>query len=347
MPWMKSGDTAASYPRLLAVDELPSAEEWSVNEVAGFVKRLFEHSAAHMTDYEVGFGDVKLMAPTRHELLVEQACSTGLMRLVSGQGRTRRWRLVEDDEFIHIRKRADVMWDRQRDADRRNKDLTMPVRLRDGDSCRYCGQVVSWSDHKSGRAGTYDHRDPGQAATVETYVVSCKSCNSARLNDEHADTKYPILPVPHAPRFSATTRKLLEAFFGPEKVAARLGEPTPDPARPAAVRPGQAHAGGTALTTLPTSQHAQTGPETAPAPQNTARPAAALQSRPAGAGPEPDPEPIPVSRGGTRDGSGRVGSGKVGTGQAGSGQHGSPPRKRPRRRGRRGRPPTPPREAAT
>ncbi|GAB3889034.1 hypothetical protein [Terrabacter terrigena] len=331
MPWMKSGDTAASYPALLAVDELPTAEDWSVNEVAGFVYRLGLHSAAHMTDYLIGYGDVKLMSPTRFELLVEQACSTGLMRLVSGEGRGRRWQIVEDDEFMHIRKKAAVQWDRQRDSDRRNKDLTMPVRLRDGDACRYCNQVVSWSDHRSGRAGTYDHREPGQAATVETYVVACKQCNSARLNDEHADTKHPLLPVPTVPYYTAKTRSVLEAYFGPEKVAARLGEPT-DPARApqAAVRPEQAPAG----TTTPSARR-----EARSAAQDASgRPATEPGS---GTDPGSDPDRTPVTRSGDRVGSGRVGPGQVRSGREGTGRDGSPSRSRSRRRGRRGKPPQP------
>lgn len=340
MPWTKSGDTAATYPPLLSVDEQPSAEDWSVNEVAGFVLRLFFHSAGHMTDYRVGFGDVKLMGNGRHELLVEQAVDAGLMALIEGEGRGRVWKLVEDAEFVHLRKRSEVLWERQRDSDRRNTDLTMPVRLRDGDDCRYCGNPVNWADRKSGRGGTYDHRDPGRPATVETYVVSCRSCNSRRLNDEHADDNVPLLPPPTIPNYRGKTREMLEAFYGPERVAGRLGDPGPDTARPQAVRPGRVPAPGTAH--APVSDPAEATrdaarPEAVRPPADAPEPAQRHTARPTRGhhGSGPDQVRIPDIRGGYRDGSGRAGPGLDGKGKSGSGGVGSPARRRGRRRGKR------------
>lgn len=335
MPWTKSGDTAASYPRLLAVDELPDAEDSSVNEVTGFIVRLFFHSAGHMTDYEVGFGDVKLFGNGRHEVLVKHALATGLMTQIGGRGRTARYRLVEDSEFMHMRTRAEVTWDRQRDADRRNQDLTMPVRLRDGDACRYCNQVVSWTDHKSGRGATYDHRDPGEPATLETYVVCCRKCNGQRLNDPDADTTMPLLPAPAIPIYQDKTRELLEKYFGPERVAARLGQAAPDTAGtptsdPETPRTDNASPAGPATRHDGAEQPTEPAADTAPDP----------------VGPSSDPGSIPVPRSGSRVGSGRVGpglegTGRVGSGQEGSGLAGSPTRKPRRRRGRRGKPPQP------
>lgn len=326
MPWTKSGDTAASYPRLLAVDELEDADDWSLNEVAGFVLRLYFHSAGHMTDYEVGYGDIKLMGNGRHEHLQALACRAGLMRLAGGEGRSRRWVLVDDPEFVHVRRRDEVLWDRQRDKDRKNPDLTMPVRLRDGDSCRYCGQVVSWADRKSGRAGTYDHRDPGSPATVDTYVVACKSCNSARLNDPDADAHHPLRPAPTHPHYSPKTRTMLEAYYGPEKVTARLSDPHTDPAAPTQRPATQA---GTAAPARPAK-------DPAPDPAANARPARQATTRSS-----TDQTRIPDPRGGTRDGSGRDGPGQVRKGRGATpAPRASPsPAKTRRRRGRRSRPP--------
>lgn len=338
MPWTKSGDTAATYPRLLAVDELPTADDYSVNEVAGFILRLFFHSAGHMTDYVVRFGDVKAMGGGRHELLVSQAVAAGLLEPVSGEGRGRVWKLVEDPEFIHVRRRAEVQFDRQRDKDRRNPDLTMPVRLRDGDGCRYCGNTVNWADRKSGRAGTYDHRNPGQAATVESYVVSCKSCNSKRQDDPDADEHTPLLPPPPVPLYSKKTREILEAYYGPEHVAARLGEAVPDTAPPTGdVRPGTTPQAAPAAPARPQAvRPASVAPETPQSP-----PAWRL-------GPDPDHREITgpdwiqgVDAGSGRVGSGLAGPGREGPGLVGPGLAGSPPRSesrsRARRRGRRNR----------
>jgi hypothetical protein len=343
VPWTKSGDNAATYPRLLAVDELHDAEDWSVNEVAGFILRLFFHSAGHMTDYVVRFGDVRAYGGGRHEILVEQATDAGLMELVSGEGRGRVWKLIEDPEFVHLRKRSEVMWERQRDRDRRNPDLTMPVRLRDGDACRYCEQVVAWADRKSGRGGTYDHRDPGEAATVETYVVSCRSCNSKRKNDEHADQNTPLLPVPAIPHYTTATRRMLEAFFGPERVTARLGEAPPsDTARPQPITARDVRPAAAA----PEPQQAPHAPEAerpaVEAPEPPTGPPGPPSARPPRSSPDHRPITDRSQISGVDAGSGRVGSGRVRSGQDRSGQVGSQPRRRPRRRGKRNPEPDPP-----
>jgi len=54
------------------------------------------------------------------------------------------------------------------------------VRKRDGDHCRYCGQVVNWSDKRGAAGATYDHLDPKGPSTVANLVVACRSCNSVK-----------------------------------------------------------------------------------------------------------------------------------------------------------------------
>ncbi|MBW8171810.1 hypothetical protein K0651_01940, partial [Ornithinimicrobium sp. Arc0846-15] len=205
MPWLKSGDNAATYPQLLHIAAHPEADDRLVNEVAGFLWRCAMQSAGHMTDYEVDYGTAFLMSPTRALALIDVACWAGLMCSVPDASPPR-WVITDDPEFIHIRLRDAVMWERQRDRDRKNPELTMPVRLRDGDACRYCSEVVNFGARSGKRSGTYDHRVAGEAGTHETMVVACRSCNSKRGTAD----ELPLLPAPANPYHSPRTVVELE-----------------------------------------------------------------------------------------------------------------------------------------
>lgn len=208
MPWLKAGDNAATHPLVMALLTVPASDDRTINEVFGFVVRCAMQSAGHMTDYRIDAGTAALIGGTRAKKLLRQSVSAGLMT-EHGKGRERFWRLVEDPEFLHIRLREEVEWDRQRRKDAANPELTVPVRVRDGDSCRYCGQVVYWRNKKGARGATYDHREPGKPATVDTYVVSCRGCNSKRSDTVDADKQVPLLPAPDTPYYSPSTIKWL------------------------------------------------------------------------------------------------------------------------------------------
>jgi len=309
----------------MAVDGDARAEDWSLNEVAGFVFRCYLQSAGHMTDYIVDFGTVKLLGNGRHDQLVDLAVRAGLMTLVSGSGRRRVWRLLEDPEFVHVQLRAEVEWNRQRDRDRKNPSLTLPVRRRDGDACRWCGVVVSWTARRGGRSGTYDHLHPGQPATVETYAVCCGSCNSRRKADPFADEKQPIRPASLSPIYSRETLRLLLTMFRPDDLPSYTLL-DPDTAAPAATR-----------TSAPAAlSGAIPGPVQ---PQ-------ALQDVPGSVEFPSSRQESSVETGATEAGSGRVGSGRARSGQARDGSargrvgaeatHPTPNPGPPRRRGRRG-----------
>lgn len=217
MAWLKAGDNAATYPAVMRLDADPSAEDWTLNEAFGFLTRCALQSAGHMTDYRIDYGTAKLLGNGRHDLLMSQLERAGLIT-GKGRGRARVWTILADPEFLHIRLRDEIEFERQRKRDASNVDLTIPVRLRDGDSCRYCGVIVSWTDRKGDRAATYDHREPGQPATLETYVVACKKCNSSRKDDPAADERMPLLAPPVSPFYSSGTRAHL----------AKHGAPVPD-----------------------------------------------------------------------------------------------------------------------
>jgi hypothetical protein len=299
----------------MQVAGLRGAEECSVNEVAGFVWRCSAQSAGHMTDYNIDQGTIMMLGGSRWRQITKLAIRAKLLTEHRLNG-NRVWRLIEDPEFIHIRLRAAVEWDRQRDKDRKNPDLTNPVLLRDGDVCRYCDQVVNLDDHRGARGLTFDHRQPGQPATLDNYVVACKGCNSKRLASLDADQRWPLLPPPSEPYYSPKTAERLTAYFGRPILAttSRPGTP-PDTARTTS-RPG----------TPPDTARTTSRPGT---PSDTAQPdwgGTATVPPPSWAtDPVGLPRVFPGSRGGTRVGTGN-GSG-VGSGLDGQGA--SPPPAKP------------------
>lgn len=309
MPWTRTGDNAATHPRLLAVDSDTRAQDHSLNEVAGFIFRCYFQSAGHLTDYGLDYSTAKMLGNGRHEELLALAVRAGLITLVRGSGRGRSWRLLDDPEFVHVILREEAEWNRQRDRDRKNPDLTTPVRRRDGDACRYCGIVVNFRARSGDRSGTYDHLEPGQPATVDTYVVCCRRCNSTRKADPNALT---LRPAPSTPIYSAQTAEMVRAMYPPEQIPPHT----------------LLSATGTAASATPAR-----GPRTARsgATSAAAAPSESLTIR----------QELTVESGALETGSGRVGSGRAWSGLDVTGRDGNPPpsvrsRSRRGRRGRRG-----------
>lgn len=320
MAWTRTGDDAATYPKLMQTAGVEGADERTVNEVAGWISRMAWQSAGHMTDYVVDVGTAWMLGGARTAELIRIAKRTGLLTEITTEAGLPAYELIQDPEFIHIRLRKEVEWERQQGKDTRDPRLTVHVRRRDGDQCRWCQHVVLWRGRGTNRSGTIDHLNPGVPGTVETMVVACKRCNSSRQDNAQWQDDHPLLPPPTAPLYSKWTAEFLtdngyptEPNIGPE---ARQQPSDPDPARPTAVRPG---------------------------PRSTAAPATPLSDAHTGPGAHKksaDKSP-PRSRESHSSGSGRdgTGSGRSGKGQDGTGRVGSPapPRTKPRRRrGRRG-----------
>ena len=196
MAWLKASDTAATDERVLTVAELEDADERSVNEVFGFVTRLYLQAAQHGTDYQATLGTAMLLSP-RYELLLDQAARAGLLSVGVEEGR-RFVRLLVDGDFLHLRTKEEQQWEKDRKADTSDPRLTVPVRRRDGDACRYCGKVVNWADRKGNRGGTYDHLVPGQRAqNHHELVVACIECNGGRGDGSKGrEARYPLKPAP-------------------------------------------------------------------------------------------------------------------------------------------------------
>lgn len=242
MAWARFGDTSANHPTVLAVLEHDDADDRIVNELFGFVARCSTQSAAHLTDYVINRGTAIALAGSmaRADALLGMAVWAGYMtkekRALDGREQTV-YLIKDDPEFIHLRLREEIEWERQRKRDISNPELTTPARLRDGDGCRYCGRAVSWGNNRNGLGATYDHRHPGMAArSPEDLVVSCRACNAGRGNNPDADLNYPLLPPPTRARFTVSTVRWLKE----QDYVRRMGITVPEPTQ--GMRPGE-HAG--------------------------------------------------------------------------------------------------------
>lgn len=211
MTWLKNSDTAINNPIVLAPLAWEREDGWPVSDgnlsvlLFGLVQLCATHSAGQGTDYVVSDGTVAAMARSSDwRLLARLAQRAGYwQRLATDDG----WLLTDDSEHLfHIRLKAEVQWERDRKADVGNTGLVAPVRLRDGDGCRYCGNIVSWRDRHT-RGATYDHRVPGRKArSSDDLVVACRTCNSTRGDNPDA---LPLLPPPARPYYGPDTVEFL------------------------------------------------------------------------------------------------------------------------------------------
>jgi hypothetical protein len=161
VPWVRWGDTSANHPIVLSVLEHEECDDRLVNEVHGFISRCSAQAGAHTTDYVVTRGTAVLMAgPSRVNVMIAVAIFAGYMSEIEVDGRTA-YKLIDDDhDFLHLRLKEEIDWEKQRKSDNSNPALIVPVRLRDGDACRWCGKVVDWSAKTGGRAGRTPREAP-------------------------------------------------------------------------------------------------------------------------------------------------------------------------------------------
>lgn len=331
MPWLRLSDTSADHPIALAVLEHDDADDRILNEVFGFAARCAVRSAQHEQDYVVTVGTAKSVAGSigRYKPLTDAAVTAGYfsrVELEQEDGAKRpAFKLVEDTELFHMILKAERDWTNQRRRDTGNPALIVPIRLRDGDACRWCGQVVVWvGDRKSARAGQYDHLTAGKGAeSPDDMVVACKGCNSARGEGKNPSWDKELLPVPVKKYFHDSTVTWL-AKHGHDVTASEKRKPYT--AAPAA-------APQHASVESPAVEHPQGDAPAGRAPEEAQ--GSAAERLDDSAAPEADPPPspdlqIPADRrsnesgfvGTGRDGQVREGLGKglAGSGRAGPGR---------------------------
>lgn len=344
MAWAKVGDNAATYPPLMKVAYL-GEDDRSLNEVAGFLFRAAFQSAGHTTDYIIGYGTAQMIGGVNYRQLIETSERAGLLVPWESDDGEPAWKLIEDPQFIHLRLKEEIEWEKQQANDSKNVKLTSAVRHRDGDACRYCSNVVYFSARSGGRRGTYDHRGPtGEPGTIETLVVACGSCNSGRKDYEDRDTRYPLLPPPPKPYYSKSTAAWLAKYGYTVKASEKLRPGKPRTDAPNAQQ--RTHQPAENPEALGTATDASTGRPSSP----TAPPGDADRSQATDAHTDPEKPTadvlaealadMPGKSGLSGTGRDRVGSGRDGTGRVASSQAGPPPPQRKPKRSSRGRPRT-------
>ncbi|MFJ2618180.1 hypothetical protein [Glutamicibacter sp. NPDC087344] len=221
MSWLKQSDIAADHPLVMRILEWKDYDDRLLNEMYGWVNRCATKSAAHDMDYVVPTGIARSMAFGRYEELKAAAVFCGIFfeRViqeeitddkgnVTGTQPRSVLKLVEEKDLFHMILRSEKEWEAQRQYDNRNSERTGPVRLRDGDECRWCGRITRWdADRRSARMGTIDHLKPGEDVSTDDLVVACKSCNSSRQEGDSWDKK--LRSVPSSPYYSVATAKWL------------------------------------------------------------------------------------------------------------------------------------------
>jgi hypothetical protein len=226
----------------MKVAGLSGADGRSINEVFGFISRLAMLSAAHTTDYIVDAGTVAMIGGENTTALIALCTKVGLLKRAQVDGLIV-YKVIDDPDFLHLRLKAEIEWTRQQQADGKDETLTVPIRLRDGDQCRYCGVMVMWLGRPSGRSATFDHLAPGVAGTVASMVVACRSCNS-ELRDISGRELERLNPAPVDPLYSEFTADWLTS----------KGKPVAATERPDSRKPRK----------KATSQRTGTQPDTAP-----------------------------------------------------------------------------------
>ena len=227
MPWLKVSDTAAQHRIVWRALEIPGASMQSMWSLFGQVLALAVEAAAFKTDYVVERGSILKFTgtPEAAEKFIADATFCGYLtdQVPLEDGRIA-YLLVEDEDLFHMRLREEIDWENRRRNDTRNGALIVPIRARDGDACRWCGNVVYWGNQKGGRGATYDHLNPGvPAETPEDMVVACRSCNSSRK--DNAGWAVDLLPAPSAPYFSARSAAWLTENGVPTKASAPSDKP--------------------------------------------------------------------------------------------------------------------------
>jgi 5-methylcytosine-specific restriction endonuclease McrA len=294
--WVRGGDTALTHPVVVRGMTVAGADSRTWRELYGTAHLLASVAGAHPTDPAglVELGHLMQVLGADQPTVTAQLMEAGYLTPYPADDGRPLWRLIDDPDLIHVKSKAELLWDRQRKADNSKADVTLRVVLRDGSACRYCGLTVNWADRVGTRGATYDHRTPGQAVrTPDDLVVACKGCNSSRKDDPTGawDQQHPLLPVPDPPHYCDHARARL----------AKAGI-TVDPAPERQPRPGIA----------PERQPRPGTPDQgAPERQGRTGDASERQGRPGGDDDLADLAEAPKASfpGTGRDGSGRGGSG--------------------------------------
>lgn len=253
MAWVRVSDTFNEAPEWMRAYELAAerGDDRLVSELKGAASALFTHSAQQWTDYKITYGAaVRHIGISRVEPVLQDLITIGIITEVESEGE-RQFMLVERESFVHVIRSDAKSKATKRRNDQNRAGLQVPVMLRDGDQCRYCGDEVVWGDKKSDRGREYDHRDIDAPTTPDNYVTACRGCNQLRHElGERAEEELPLLDPPESPMYGPELRKKLSRWEGfvarwckkeglPNPLIADEVEAQDNPAASRAVTPSQ------------------------------------------------------------------------------------------------------------
>lgn len=183
-----------------------------VTDLKGVTMALYAQSALSWSDYMVQFGAViEAVGLERASSVVEDLLKIGVL-FDQSTADQRQYRLLERESFVHLIKTDQKKRNAKRKRDKRKAALMVPVLLRDGSECRYCGDRVNWDDKRFDQGGTFDHREIESETTVDNYVVCCRSCNRLRADFENPDEELPLLDPPEIPIYDAALLAMLRGW---------------------------------------------------------------------------------------------------------------------------------------
>lgn len=176
MAWIESHQSLARHPKLLRLARLLKVNK---AQAIGHLHLLWWWTLDYAPDGDVSaFSSCELGAaaewPRKADDFVAALREAGW---VDADNRIHDWQEYAG-RLLASRAKDSV---RRRDMRSAYLDGTITaVRSRDGDACRYCGNVVDWSDRRGTNGGTYDHVDPAGPSVVSNLVVCCRGCNSMK-----------------------------------------------------------------------------------------------------------------------------------------------------------------------
>lgn len=213
MTWLKIDDAFGAHPKIMLAG----------NEAVGLWVRCASWSSAHLTD---GFVPEAVVLMYGSKRLAQRLVDARLFepRSVGPDGPG----YAVHDFLIYNPSRNEVESERARRNELRDPELVAAVKQRDGNRCRYCAQVVKWTDRRGPTGGTLDHVVPGLAGGVDNVVVACRACNGAKKNRTPAEAGMILLPPPgeEPPTAGARPAPKPSSDLGPTQV--RLAA-VPDP----------------------------------------------------------------------------------------------------------------------
>jgi 5-methylcytosine-specific restriction endonuclease McrA len=184
MAWLPIHQTLPSHPKTLALQDILDIDPAST---VGHLVCLWLWSLDH-TDHD------GLLASSRPRVIASAAQWYG-DRDKFFEALLEVGFIDQEDEGIMLHGWEDyagrLLERRESDASRKtdmrkayHSGVIEAVRLRDGDSCRYCGIQVNWAVRHGPTGGTYDHLDPTLEATTDNLVVACRGCNSQKGRED-------------------------------------------------------------------------------------------------------------------------------------------------------------------